>query len=70
MCTIFGATPVVVKMLTDKHETSTRAGRVDIGVLILQDIFMVVVLGFLAAGQTLNYATSILRDLVGKKRTR
>lgn len=51
MCTIFGATPVVVKMLTDKHETSTRAGRVDIGVLILQDIFMVVVLGFLAAGQ-------------------
>lgn len=51
MCTIFGATPVVVKMLTDKHETSTRAGRIDIGVLILQDIFMVVVLGFLAAGQ-------------------
>jgi Kef-type K+ transport system membrane component KefB len=51
MCTIFGATPVVVKMLTDKHETSTRAGRVDIGVLILQDLFMVVVLGFLAAGQ-------------------
>lgn len=51
MCTIFGATPVVVKMLTDKHETSTRAGRVDIGVLILQDIFMVVVLGFLAAGE-------------------
>jgi len=51
MCTIFGATPVVVKMLTDKHETSTLPGRIDIGVLILQDIFMVVVLGFLAAGQ-------------------
>lgn len=59
MCTIFGATPVVVKMLTDKHETSSRAGRVDIGVLILQDIFMVVVLGFLAAGQI-----SGLSDLV------
>lgn len=51
MCTIFGATPVVVKMLTDKHETSSLPGRIDIGVLILQDFFMVVVLGFLAAGQ-------------------
>jgi Kef-type K+ transport system membrane component KefB len=62
MCTIFGATPVVVKMLTDKHETSTRAGRLDIGVLILQDIFMVVVLGFLAAGQ-ISGATDLVLTL-------
>jgi Kef-type K+ transport system membrane component KefB len=62
LCTIFGATPVVVKMLTDKHETSTRAGRVDIGVLILQDIFMVVVLGFLAAGQ-ISGATDLVFTL-------
>jgi len=62
MCTIFGATPVVVKMLTDKHETSSRAGRVDIGVLILQDIFMVVVLGFLAAGQ-ISGATDLVVTL-------
>jgi len=62
MCTIFGATPVVVKLLTDKHETSSRAGRVDIGVLILQDIFMVVVLGFLAAGQ-INGATDLIVTL-------
>lgn len=62
MCTIFGATPVVVKMLTDKHETSTRAGRIDIGVLILQDIFMVVVLGFLAAGQ-ISGATDLVVTL-------
>jgi Kef-type K+ transport system membrane component KefB len=62
MCTIFGATPVVVKMLTDKHETSSRAGRVDIGVLILQDIFMVVVLGFLAAGQ-ISGATDLVLTL-------
>ena len=50
MCTIFGATPIVVKMLTDKNEASTTAGRIDIGTLILQDIFLVVVLAFLAAG--------------------
>ena len=62
MCTIFGATPVVVKMLTDKHETSTRAGRVDIGVLILQDIFMVVVLGFLAAGE-ISGGTDLVKTL-------
>lgn len=62
MCTIFGATPVVVKMLTDKRETSTLAGRIDIGVLILQDIFMVLVLGFLAAGE-LAGATDVLLTL-------
>lgn len=62
MCTIFGATPVVVKMLTDKHETSSRAGRVDIGVLILQDLFMVVVLGFLTAGQ-ISGATDLVLTL-------
>lgn len=62
LCTIFGATPVVVKMLTDKHETSSRAGRLDIGVLILQDIFMVVVLGFLAAGQ-ISGATDLIFTL-------
>ncbi len=56
MCTIFGATPVVVKMLTDKDETSTLAGRLDIGVLILQDFFIIVVLGFLAAGQISSLA--------------
>lgn len=50
LCTIFGATPIVVKMLTDKKETSTTAGRIDIGTLIIQDIFLVVVLAFLAVG--------------------
>ncbi len=51
LCTIFGATPIVVKMLTDKKEASTMAGRIDIGTLILQDIFLVIVLAFLAAGE-------------------
>lgn len=51
LCTIFGATPVVVKMLTDKKEASSLSGRIDIGTLILQDIYLVVVLAFLAAGE-------------------
>lgn len=51
LCTIFGATPVVVKSLTDKHETTTESGRIDIGVLLLQDIFMVVILAFFASGE-------------------
>ena len=56
MCTIFGATPVVVKMLTDKDETSTLTGGLDIGVLILQDFFIILVLGFLAAGEISSVA--------------
>lgn len=51
MCTIFGATPIVVKMLNDKNEISSMEGRIDVGTLILQDIYLVVVLAFLAAGE-------------------
>lgn len=51
LCTIFGATPIVVKMLTDKREQTTEAGRIDIGTLILQDIYLVIVLAFLTAGE-------------------
>ncbi len=50
LCTVFGATPVIVKLLTDKDEITTLPGKIDVGVLILQDIYLVIILALLSAG--------------------
>lgn len=47
LCTIFGATPVVVKLLSDKDELGTVAGRIDVGMLIIQDIFLIIVIALM-----------------------
>lgn len=47
VCTIFGATPVVVKLLSDKDELGTEAGRIDVGTLILQDIYLIIVIAIM-----------------------
>ncbi len=49
LCTVFGATPVIVKLLTDKDEITSLPGKIDVGVLILQDIYLVIILALLAA---------------------
>lgn len=56
LCTVFGATPVIVKILTDKDEISTLPGKIDVGVLILQDIYLVVILALFSAGTLTNPA--------------
>lgn len=48
LATVFGATPIIVKLLTDKDEIATLPGRIDVGVLIIQDIYLVVLLALLS----------------------
>lgn len=50
LATVFGATPIIAKVLTDKDEISSLPGRIDIGVLIIQDIYLVFLLAMLSAG--------------------
>ncbi|ARS91247.1 cation:proton antiporter [Natrarchaeobaculum aegyptiacum] len=49
LATVFGATPIIVKILTDKDEITNLPGKIDVGVLIVQDIYLVVVLALFAA---------------------
>ncbi len=58
VCTVFGATPVVVKILADKDEISTLPGKIDVGVLIIQDIILVVTLAVMSA-ESLSSFTEI-----------
>ena len=50
LATVFGATPIIVKLLNEKDELKTLPGRIDVGVLIVQDIYLVVVLALVGAG--------------------
>jgi Kef-type K+ transport system membrane component KefB/Trk K+ transport system NAD-binding subunit len=49
LATVFGATPIIVKVLTDKDEITSLPGKIDVGVLIVQDIYLVVVLALFSA---------------------
>lgn len=49
LATVFGATPIIVKVLADKDELTSLPGKIDVGVLILQDIYLVVLLAILSA---------------------
>ncbi len=49
LATVFGATPIIVKVLADKDELTSLPGKIDVGVLILQDIYLVVLLAILGA---------------------
>lgn len=50
LATTFGATPIIVKILGDKDELKTLYGRVDVGILIVQDIYLVFALAVLGVG--------------------
>lgn len=62
LATVFGATPVIVKLLTDNDELATLPGKIDVGVLILQDIYLVVLLALFSA-ESLQTPTEILTSI-------
>ncbi len=51
LATVFGATPIIVKLLTDKDEITSLPGKIDVGVLIIQDIYLVIVLALFSADE-------------------
>ncbi len=50
LAVMYSSTAVVVKMLTDKNEATSLPGKIDVGVLLVQDIVVVILLALLAAG--------------------
>ncbi len=55
LATTFGATPIIVKVLGDKDELNELYGRVDVGILIFQDLYLVVALAILGVGAMSGY---------------
>ncbi len=51
LAVMYSSTAVVIKMLTDKGEATTLHGKMDVGVLLAQDIVVVIILAVLAAGR-------------------
>ena len=50
---MFSSTALVVKVLTERDEETTLPGRLDVGVLLVQDVAVVVILAFF----TVNFST-------------
>ncbi|THE63631.1 potassium transporter Kef [Salinadaptatus halalkaliphilus] len=50
LATTFGATPIIVKVLGDKEDLKALYGKVDVGILIFQDIYLVMALAILTVG--------------------
>lgn len=51
LAVMYSSTAVIIKMLTDKGTATALHGKLDIGVLLVQDIVVVILLAILAAGQ-------------------
>ena len=51
LAVMYSSTAVVIKMLTDKNEATSLHGKIDVGVLLVQDIVVVIILAVLAAGE-------------------
>ena len=51
LAVMYSSTAVVVKMLTDKDEVTSLPGKIDVGILLVQDIVVVILLTLLAGGQ-------------------
>ncbi|RQH00539.1 cation:proton antiporter [Natrarchaeobius oligotrophus] len=51
LAVMYSSTAVVIKMLTDKDEATSLHGKIDVGVLLIQDIVVVIILAVLAAGR-------------------
>jgi Kef-type K+ transport system membrane component KefB len=63
LASVFGATPIIVKLLADKGQIDTLPGRIDVGVLVVQNIYLVLLLALFGAGSLdspVAIATSIL----------
>ncbi len=63
LAVMYSSTAVVIKMLTDKDEATTLHGKIDVGVLLAQDIVVVILLAVLAAGRP-ESATEVATTLV------
>ncbi|CAI48256.1 Kef-type transport system [Natronomonas pharaonis DSM 2160] len=51
LAVMYSSTAVVIKMLTDRDEATSLHGKIDVGVLLVQDIVVVILLAVLAAGR-------------------
>lgn len=51
LAVMYSSTAVIIKMLTDKGEATSLHGKIDVGVLLVQDIIVVILLAVLATGQ-------------------
>ena len=51
LAVMYSSTAVVIKMLNDMGEATTLHGKIDVGVLLAQDIVVVILLAVLAAGR-------------------
>ena len=51
LAVMYSSTAVVLKMLTDKGTATNLHGKIDIGILLVQDIVVVILLAILAAGR-------------------
>ena len=63
LCTVFGATPVIIKILTEKDELQSLPGKLDVGVLVLQDIYLILIVALINSG-TLTQPDQIIGTLV------
>ncbi len=57
---MFSSTALVVKLLADRDENSTLPGRLDIGILLVQDVVVILMLALISVGST-NIAQVALR---------
>ena len=51
LAVMYSSTAVVIKMLNDKGKATSLHGKIDVGVLLAQDIVVVIILAVLAAGR-------------------
>lgn len=49
---MFSSTALVVKLLADRDENSTLPGRLDIGILLVQDVVVILMLALISVGST------------------
>ncbi|MBW2967380.1 cation:proton antiporter [Candidatus Woesearchaeota archaeon] len=59
----FSSTMIVIKLLSDKFETNTLHGRLIIGILVVQDIFAIIALSYLASASTTAFGLGSLKML-------
>ena len=62
LAVMYSSTAVVIKMLTDREEAITLHGKIDVGVLLAQDVVVVIILAVLAAGR-LDSAAEVVSTL-------
>jgi Kef-type K+ transport system membrane component KefB len=51
LAVMYSSTAVVIKMLTDKDESTSLHGKINVGILLVQDVVVVILLAVMAAGR-------------------